>query len=138
MIKKIINNEIFAYLFSSGISFVLDIFLFYIFVNLLSFMDDLAIIAGAIIARCTSSFINYLLNRNYVFKNENKKNKVDKKTLLQYYSLVIIQLTISTCLVLLFKHIIKIDVTLIKIVIDICIFIVNYIIQKIIIFKKSN
>lgn len=138
MIKKIINNEIFSYLVSSGVSFVTDILLFYILVNLFSFLNDYSIVISAILARCISSFINYLLNRNYVFKENNKKNKIDKKTFFQYYLLVIIQLTISTSLVLVFKHILKLDVTLIKIVIDIMIFIVNYLIQKIIIFKKKQ
>ena len=138
MIKKILNNEIFAYLFSSGVSFVTDILLFYIFNNIFDFLNDFAIVLAAIIARCCSSFINYLLNRNYVFKCDETKNNIDIKTLIQYYGLVIIQLTISTSLVLLFKHIFEIDATILKVIIDIIIFVVNYLIQKIVIFKKDN
>lgn len=138
MINKLKNNEIFAYLFSSGVSFGTDIVIFYILVHILNFLNDLSVVVAAIIARCASSFINYFLNRNYVFKKNNSKAKVDKKTLIQYYILVIIQLAVSTSLVLFFKNVVKIDVTIIKVCIDVLIFVVNYVIQKIIIFKKQN
>lgn len=134
--KKLINYEVITYIFSSGISFVTDIGIFYILVNFLGFLNDFSIVISAVSARVCSSFINYLINRNVVFKNGN--NKFDKKTFIQYYILVIIQLLLSTVLTLIFSKIININVIIIKIVIDIGIFIVNFLIQKLIIFRKIN
>ncbi len=134
--KKLINYEVITYIFSSGISFVTDIGIFYILVNFLSFLNDFSIVISAVSARVCSSFINYLINRNVVFKNGN--NKFDKKTFIQYYILVIIQLLLSTVLTLIFSKIININVTIIKIIIDVGIFIVNFLIQKLIIFRKIN
>lgn len=128
--KKIINYETIAYIFSSGIAFATDISIFSLLVNLL----NCSIVLSAILARIISSLLNYLLNRNLVFKKDNQK--FDKKSFIEYYSLVIIQLSISTILTLIFNNIIKINVTFIKIIIDVIIFIANYLIQKFFIFKK--
>lgn len=133
----IIKYSIFIkYIFSAGFSFALDIGLFGIFKNLLKgvFGDAVALVATPC-ARVISSFFNYLLNRNAVFKSG--KNKTDKSSLTKYYILVIIQMCISGFLVYLLHNITSIDETFIKIPVDILIFIVNYFIQKRWIFNKQ-
>lgn len=135
-IKRIANIEIFRYLFVSGISFIIDIAIFNFLIYSLEMLTrSLSIIISAVLARIISSFINYLLNRNIVF-NKNEVNKIDKKSLIQYYLLVIIQLCISFSLTIIIDNIFKINVTIIKIIVDIIIFLVNYLVQKLIIFKK--
>lgn len=118
------------YIFVAGISFVIDILFFNIFNNLIS----LSIILSTICARVISSFINYLLNRDKVFKSDEKK----LKTVIKYYILVIIQMSVSAIFVDNLYKLVKINPTIIKIPVEFTLFICNYIIQKVLIFKKGN
>ena len=92
MIKNLINKYMtfIKYMFSAGLSFLLDLILFTIF-NIVTGN----IIASTYIARFFSSLFNYFMNRNKVFKDEKKKSK----TIVQYYILVIIQASVSGILV---------------------------------------
>ena len=134
MIK--INKEeikrITKYLFSSGSSFLIDILLFTIFDFLLNKILPInaSIFVSTFLARVISSLYNYLINSRIVFKSK-KKNAIIK-----YYILVIVQMVISATLVMIVNNVIKVNTTIIKFFIDIVIFIVNYIIQRNIIFKK--
>ncbi len=125
------------YIFSAGISFAIDLILFSIFSFLLrNYLDDQAILLATVLARIISSFINYFLNRNAVFKNN--KNKFDLITLIKYYALVVVQMFVSATLVYNLYKAIHIYETLIKIPVEIVLFLINYIIQKIFIFKKGD
>lgn len=124
------------YIISAGISFGLDLGLFVLFSKLLGLViGDTAIIVGTILARIISSLINYLLNKNKVFNYDNNKG-VDKKTLIKYYILVVIQMLVSAFSVWIIHNVINIEATLIKMLVDVVIFIVNYFVQKKYIFKK--
>ncbi|MDD2469852.1 MAG: GtrA family protein [Bacilli bacterium] len=143
MIKKIKviikKQQVFInYVISAGISFGLDLTLFTIFTKLLyPIISDSSILLSTIIARIISSFVNYLINRNKVFKN-NTNTLCDTKTIVKYYGLVIIQLCVSALSVYLIYKKVEIDATIIKIPIDITIFIVNYFVQKYLIFIGSD
>lgn len=137
MIKKIIEllkkyETFIKYIFVAGISFVIDICLFTLFNSILNFKSK--IIIATIIARVISSFINYLLNNGVVFKSD--ENKL--KTAIKYYILVVIQMCISALLVDNLYKIIKVDATFIKIPVELILFICNYLIQKLLIFKRGN
>ncbi len=124
------------YTLSAGIAFGIDLILFTVFNHLLiPLTDDKAIIFSTIAARILSSLLNYSINRNKVFENK-KKNFYDKKTFTYYYLLVIIQLCISAISVFVIHKFIIVDATIIKIPVDIVIFIINYFVQKNIIFKE--
>lgn len=114
------------YIISSLSSFALDIILFTIFIKLTN-----KIITSTIISRTISSIYNYLINKNLIFKKNNNK------TLLKYYTLVIIQLAISATITKLLNNYITLNIVIIKIIVDIFIFIINFIIQREIIFKKN-
>ena len=127
------------YIFSAGISFFIDITLFTIFLFLLknTIRDtSLSILVATISARAISSFINYLINKNRVFETSTDK-KVDKRTIIKYYILVVIQACASSVLVGLFHSIINIHPTFIKIPVECIIFIVNFFIQKYFIFTDN-
>ena len=126
------------YIISAGLSFGIDLALFTVFVALLKpIMGDISIFVATLCARVISSFFNYLINRNAVFKsNNNKESKVDTKTLVKYYILVVIQMCVSSVLVFGFHKITTINETIVKIPVDVIIFIVNYFVQKLYIFKK--
>lgn len=121
-------QRILKYIFSSGTSFLLDIGLFTVLTLLLG-KDTKAIFIATILARILSSLYNYFMNSRVVFKNKNKQSFI------YYYILVVVQMIISATLVSWIESYIKIFPTFIKIVVDIIIFIVNYIVQKEVIFK---
>ena len=117
------------YIFSAGLSFVIDLVLFSIFSLVLKqYISAYAIILSTFIARVISSFINYLLNGNMVFRSNNKV--VENSTLIKYYILVVVQM----CVYLLTHF----NETLIKIPVDVLIFVVNYFVQKKFIFVRKD
>lgn len=125
MLKEVDIKKGIKYLFSSGSSFLIDLVLFTIFEFLFN-----NIVLATILARILSSLYNYYCNSRLVFKS------YTKTSIIKYYSLVIIQMLVSSFLVdYLSSVLIKINVTVIKFFVDVCIFIVNYFIQKGVIFK---
>ena len=119
---------------SSGLSFALDQGLFYVFTKIVfQGLSDIFIIISTILARALSSLFNYFVNKNVVFESKEK----DKTEIYKYYGLVIINTIVSFSLVYILKKITNIDPSLIKLPIDILIFIANYFIQKKYIFKKE-
>ena len=129
--KKINKEEIIRiikYLFSAGSSFILDNVLFNIFLFFIG-QGSLAIFICTTLARIISSIYNYLINSRIVFKNK------DKKTIIGYFILVVIQMIVSVTLVSLIDKYISVHTGIIKLVVDIIIFVVNYIVQKEVIFK---
>lgn len=133
--KNFLNKykTIFTYLLSSGLSFAVDIISFSIIFYFIKdrFLD--AILLSSYVARVISSVVNYIVNKKYVFKNEKKKNY---KAFIEYFLLVIINITISGLLVTKVYNYIHLNATFIKVIIDSIIFIINYFLQKLVIFKK--
>lgn len=134
---KIFLNKyktIFTYLLSSGLSFIVDIISFSIILYFIKdkFVD--AILLSSYVARAISSVVNYIVNKKYVFKNEKKRNY---KAFIEYFLLVIINITISGLLVTKVYNYIHLNATFIKVIIDYIIFIINYFLQKLVIFRKN-
>ena len=115
------------YIISSLSSFILDIFLFIIFIKLTN-----EVITSSVISRIISSIYNFLINKNLIFKNS------DNKSIIKYYLLVIIQLAISTTITQVLNNCIKLNIVIIKILVDTFIFIINFVIQREIVFKKNK
>ena len=114
------------YIFSAISSFALDILLFALFMHFLP--DDISkkIIVSTICARVISSLYNYLVNAKIVFKKASKG------------ALVIIQMFASGFIVdLLSENVFSFNPTIIKIIVDSVIFVVNFFIQRELIFKKK-
>lgn len=125
MLKKIDIKKVFKYLFSSGSSFVIDIMLFTLFNYLFE-----NILIATIIARVISSLYNYLVNSRIVFKS------YTKTSIIKYYCLVVIQMFVSAFLVsTISSWLVNVNDTIIKFFVDVFIFIVNYFIQKEVVFK---
>ena len=113
------------YIFSSGSSFILDLVIFTLFNILLK-----NTILSTIFARIISSFYNYMINSRIVFQ------KYNNSSIYKYYLLVIVQMFISGYMVLYISTIlVSVNQTIIKFFVDLVIFVVNYFIQKEVIFK---
>jgi len=95
-------------------------------------IGDTSIFFATVCARIISSFLNYLMNRNAVFKNVDRGKKTDKKTLVKYYILVVVQMCVSSVLVFGIHKVTLINETIVKIPVDVFIFMVNYFVQKVI------
>lgn len=129
--KKLFSKyqTIITYILFSSLSFIVDIVSFAL---ILFFLKD-KIMISSYLARAISSIFNYIVNKNIVFKNNEKKNI---KSMIMYFLLVIVNITISGTLVKKIYFFIHYNATIIKVVIDSLIFIINYFLQKYVIFKK--
>lgn len=129
--KKLFSKyqTIITYILFSSLSFIVDIVSFSV---ILFFLKD-KIMISSYLARTISSIFNYIVNKNIVFKNNEKKNI---KSMIMYFLLVIVNITISGTLVKKIYFFIHYNATFIKIIIDSLIFIINYFLQKYVIFKK--
>lgn len=120
------------YIFSAISSFALDIILFAIFMKVLPKSITYRIITSTILARVISSLYNYFVNSKLVFK------KSKRSSIVKYFILVIIQMFASGFIVdALSKHVFSFNPTLIKIIVDSIIFIVNFFIQREWVFKNK-
>ncbi len=135
-----IYRSIFApfiiYIFIAFSSFIADISLFSIFLFILSYYisSRKVIIFATIFARIISSFVNFLLNKKFVFNY--KKNF--KNAFYKYYTLCIGQMITSALCVLLIWEITKYSEVSIKIFVDIILFFISFKIQQNWVFKNKN
>ena len=88
------------------------------------------------IARCCAAVINFMLNRNIVFKASGNI----LRQFIEYLALVIFSGSISAVVISYISKIFSIEVIAIKAIVEICLFFFNYYIQRSIIFvgKKVN
>ena len=132
-IYKKIFKCFFKYIIASLSSSVIDIVLFHIFASIFKNTGlSIYILLATIIARVISAIYNFLMNHRVVFNSKEKHIK----TIWKYALLVIIQMFASAGFVTLFTNITNIHETIVKVVVDLVIFFVNYFIQRTIIFKK--
>ena len=117
------------YIFSAISSFLVDIVLFTLILTCIKNITN-AILISTILARIVSSLYNYLINSKLVFK------KMNKYSLFKYFFLVIIMMFVSGLTVDYLVELIKWNVTLVKIIVDAIIFVINFIVQREFIFKK--
>lgn len=120
---------------SSIIGSVVDILLFTLLTYVLP--EDMAfqIIIANVISRVFSSFVNFTINRFFVFKL--KKGKVLKYAT-KYFGLAVVNLIVNTALVSLFVDVWDINPLLAKILVACILSVISYLIQKIFIFKAKQ
>ncbi len=131
-----IGSRILLFLSSSIISFVVD----YVAMLLLMafvFPDDSALYAALsfCIARVLSATVNYLLNKNVVFRGKNAKHSVIKYFALAF-GVMVLGAGVSGLAEALFES--TFIVMLCKAVYDIVMYFVNYVIQRDFIFKSEK
>ena len=127
------------YVLSSVASWVVDTGGFYLLRLLLGpVLGAYAETVCNIVARAVSSFFNFSLNNRMVFQNTGSYGRA----LLRYYCLAIPQLAVSTLLLTLFVHLFGISsangATAVKIIVDGCLFIASFFIQKFWVFARKE
>lgn len=132
---SIIIYKLFAkYIISSISSFILDILLYSFLVSLLPTIalgGITEIVIATIIARLISAAYNFAVNSKVVFKSKNKNS------LIKYLILCIVQMFISAFAVSELYKVLQVNSTLIKVVVDTIIFLLNFVIQREWVFKKK-
>lgn len=130
-----IFSSFFKFCFSSLSSSAVDIALFNVFTFLFSQSMSAvkAVFAATVAARIFSSFFNYIVNRNVVFKVNTSKNAVVK-----YYALVILIMLLSAILVTLLFSLTKWNKSLIKIAVDTVLFMLSYKVQQAWVFNTAD
>lgn len=122
------------YIMASLSSFLVDILLFTLFLKLLpeiNFGIITSIVVASLLARIASSIYNFKINEKIVFKNKSKNS------LIKYFILVIIQMFVSAFVVSGLFKMTHLNSTLLKIMVDLVIFVINFIIQREWVFKKK-
>ncbi len=126
-----IYKEILKFSLSSLSSFALDVILYTIFLHLFAPIKYSLQLAN-IIARIFSATFNFFVNRNYVFKHK----KSLKKAIVHYCLLAIFILTVNTILLSILVNGLLMNKIVAKVIVEVTLFIVSYIVQRCFIFKK--
>lgn len=134
-----IYSLFFKYIISSLLAFVVDIVMFAIFVKIFKNITyAMYIYIATVLARILSSYVNFLVNKNGVFKAKNRTKSENIKALVGYYILVAINVVISSLCV---NAIVKgagWNETATKLLIDMVLFVMNFVIQREFIFKNKK
>lgn len=123
------------FVFSSGSSFVLDLVLFEIFCLIFKGIDFGTIgyiFVATVAARILSALYNYTINYNKVFK---AKNQVGT-SMIKYALLAIAIVIVSGVSVSKLHEILMVPELAIKIPVDILLFVVSFVVQKLFVFRK--
>lgn len=131
-IKK--HKEMLLYLIFGVLTTLLNIVAYGLMKNIL----NIDYMISNIIAWCLSVAFAYITNKTYVF-NSNKNNKVDIiKEIILFISLRLSSLAIDIAIMYIGVSILLINDMFIKIIANIIIIIINYIMSKKIVFKNKT
>lgn len=132
--SNLLNIILFA--ISAILSFIIDFLLLLILKKLTQnlYVEDISLLISVVIARIISSLFNFTFNRNIVFKNKDSLIK----SLIKYYILVIFVMIVNYLLLNLLTIKLNFNLIISKFIVEFILFISNYIIQKLFIFKKKS
>ena len=121
----IIYKDFLKNIISSMISAIIDIlfFLFFVYIRIPIFYSN-------VVARIISGIFDFNINKKWVFK-ENHKN--DKIKLYKYSVLFIVQMILNSIIVTIFSNYME-NLLILKILINLLIYIINFFVKKIYIF----
>lgn len=133
-IYKIFALRLFSFLFSSLSSSLVDICLFWMFSRLFNTaFPTLYLSIATIVARVISATYNYTINYKVVFKSSEKHIIA----ILKYTGLACFIMLSSASLITMFNHLFpNRNIVFLKILIDITLFILSFIVQRSFVFRK--
>ncbi len=130
-----IYKDIIKFSLSSFAGFLIDFCIYSIMILITKGMDTgTSILLSNVVARTISSSANYYINRRFVFKN---KESV-LKTATKYFALVIGILFVNTVLLTYLVENILSNKVISKLFVEITMFIVSWLVQRFLIFKKAK
>ena len=128
--------EFIKFSMSAIISFVVDFLFFQLFYYLLgtvigiSYADTIS----TYMARAISAPLNFFMNRKMVFKSDVPL----LKSILQYVLLAVFIVVVNSFVVHLFISVLHMNSWIAKLIVEAILFVVNYLIQHFIIFRKKH
>lgn len=125
----LVYKEIFKFLMSSIISFIID----YLSYSVILVITN-SLTLSNIIARIISSTVNYNVNKRIVFKNKSDGHK----QIFEYFILALIILSINTIVLNILVTYLSVNIFVAKIIVEICLFILSWFIQKKVIFYECD
>lgn len=129
----LVYQDMIKFTLSSMSSFAVDYMLFGFFLILFQKVPNY-ILTSNILARLISAGYNYLVNAKLVFKME----KTTVKSAAQYFLLALFILCMNNIVLSLILYVTALPAMLAKIVTELVLFIMSYIVQHVFIFKKSS
>lgn len=128
-IYSVIFSAFLMYTISSFICFLVDQTAFRLLTIALFNIGDFSILLSTIISRVFSATLNFNINKNIVFKSK------EKNIALKYATLCVVQMLASAGFTTILFNIFKIDVSIVKIIVDLALMFISFLIQKRFIFK---
>ena len=138
MIKNVYTKykEIINYLIFGVLTTIISLLTYYLLVfTILNPNNPLELQIANIISWIVCVTFAYITNRKYVF-NSNNKNII--KECIKFYSSRLTTLLLDMLLMFLLVSILKFNDKIVKIIIQIIVIILNYIISKLLVFKKTK
>ncbi|MDO4563606.1 MAG: bifunctional glycosyltransferase family 2/GtrA family protein [Clostridia bacterium] len=131
--SAIIYGHILKFSLSSILSFCIDFILLLALKVLFSGLgESLSLLLAVIFARAGSSFVNYTLNRSFVFE------RGSNTSIVKYYALVVCVLTANYAMLSLLNTVLSFPLFWAKTITEILLFFVSYTIQQHIVFKQKE
>ena len=118
------------YIIIALLSFIIDISIFTILINCLNFTIFKKVLICTYLARIISGLFNYYLNRKCFNSHNRLKSELTKYLILFISNMIVSSLIVS------FLSAINLNITIIKVLTDLFLFIVNYSISRKYIFKR--
>lgn len=128
-IYEVMFSKLIGYAQSGFVSYLFEIIIYSILINTIfdnSLQATACILASTLISRFFSSVVNYLINKNKVFKS--KEGSV--QTMIKYAILVFVQAILSSFLVSAMFKLTNFDTTVIKIFIDFILSLISFKVQN--------
>ncbi len=134
-----IFKVMFKFMASSLASTVIDLFVFYLVMKLFgASVGKYSELLATVVGRACSSFVNFSANNAVVFENKTGY----RRALIRYYCLCIPQMLVSAGLVTLINELLSnsapIIATIVKFVVDTCLFFISYQIQREWVFSQKK
>lgn len=126
----LIYKPVAKFFISSIVSALLDFILLFIFKNITK-----NLLYSVVLARIISSLFNFIVNRNIVFNNKNGKLS---SHFVKYYSLAIIILALNYLSLHLLNEILGMPLVIAKIIVEIVLYTLSFIVQKRFVFKNKS
>lgn len=125
----LVYGQIVKFLSSSIISFIVD----YLMYSIILLLSNRLVISN-IGARVISASVNYGLNKKYVFRDERK----GYKQVIQYILLAILIILVNTIMLRVLVNYLDINKYVAKVMVELLMLFVSWIVQKRVIFKGKN
>lgn len=126
-------KEIISYLVFGGLTTIVSLGVYYILTNtILNPYNNIELQISNIVSWIISVTFAYITNKKYVFKSKDRKIK----EMISFYTSRLVTLFIDMIIMFIFVSILNFDDTIIKIISQIIIIILNYILSKFLVFKE--